>query len=108
MKLIKIEVIEGCVHHGKKVYIKGDKFEIDENYAKSLIKSKVCRQAVIVKPSKQKSESKTDGAKTNETQEEIFEKIDDDLSEKSDDNANEKENENPNENDSKKNKGKNK
>jgi hypothetical protein len=104
MKLMKIEVIEGCVHHGKKVYIKGDSFEIDEQYAKSLIESKVCREVVIAKTLKQKDKSNTNDAKGNETQEEVFEKIDDDLNEKTDEAANK----DPKQNENAKNKGKNK
>ena len=87
MKTIKIEVIDGSIHDGDKVYTKGDVFEIDEKFAKNLIESKVAKEVVAEVKAKNtlptsNVETKTNDAKTKDNQAEVFGKIDEDLNEK--------------------------
>lgn len=94
MKLMKIEVIDGSIHFGDKIYTKGDVFEIDEKHAKNLIENKVAKEFVKVEieakaknvlPNVEVARDSTadqgvqDGKDAKDIQAEVFGKINEDL-----------------------------
>ena len=76
MKTVKIEVIDGSIHTGDKIHIKGDIFEIDEKFAKSLIESNVAKE--VAAETKTKNTANADAGKKDK-QDDVFGKINNDL-----------------------------